>query len=84
MLTIVAWEYALDWAAWKFPGLRPLLNAPSLLIVKDGRLIKSAMRREMISEEELMGQLREQEIDDIAQVRAARVEGDGRLSVLKK
>ena len=65
------------------PGLRPLLKAPSLLIVKDGRLIKPAMRREMISEEELMGQLREQEIDDIAQVRAARVEGDGRLSVLK-
>ena len=31
-----------------------------------------------------MGQLREQQIDDIALVRAARVEGDGRLSVLKK
>jgi uncharacterized membrane protein YcaP (DUF421 family) len=84
VLTIVAWEYALDWAAWKFPRLRPLLKAPALLIVKDGRLIKPAMRREMISEEELMGQLREQEIEDLAEVRTARIEGDGRLSVLKK
>jgi hypothetical protein len=84
VFTIVAWEYALDWAAWKFPRLRPLLKAPPLLIVKDGRLIKPAMRREMISEEELMGQLREQEIEDLAEVRTARIEGDGRLSVLKK
>ena len=84
VLTIVAWEYALDWAAWKFPRLRPLLKAPALLIVKDGRLIKPAMRREMISEEELMGQLREQEIEDLAEVRTARIEGDGRLSVLKR
>jgi uncharacterized membrane protein YcaP (DUF421 family) len=38
----------------------------------------------MISEEELMGQLREQEIEDLAEVRTARIEGDGRLSVLKK
>ena len=28
--TLVAWDYALDWAAWRFPALRPILKAPSL------------------------------------------------------
>lgn len=80
--TIVAWEYLLDWLAWRFPALRPLLKAPSLVLIRDGKVVSSAMRREMLCEEELAGQLREEGIDDIRQVKIARLEGDGRLSVL--
>jgi uncharacterized membrane protein YcaP (DUF421 family) len=37
----------------------------------------------MISDEELYAQLREREVDNIAAVKVATLEGDGRLSVLK-
>jgi uncharacterized membrane protein YcaP (DUF421 family) len=84
VLTIVAWEYLLDWAAWRFPRLRPILKPPALTLVSDGRLQRDAMRKEMLSEDELAGQLREHGIDDVASVKVARLEGDGRLSVLKK
>ena len=30
VLTIVAWEYLLDWMAWRFPATRPYLKPPSL------------------------------------------------------
>jgi hypothetical protein len=33
VLTIVAWEYALDWAAWRYPSLRPYLKPPALTLV---------------------------------------------------
>jgi uncharacterized membrane protein YcaP (DUF421 family) len=38
----------------------------------------------MLTEDELMGQLREKEIEDVREVRLARLEGDGRISVLKR
>lgn len=84
VLTIVAWEYALDWLAWRFPALRPWLSVPPLKIIEDGRAIQSALDREMLSETELLGQLREHQIERVSDVKVARLEGDGRLSVIKK
>jgi uncharacterized membrane protein YcaP (DUF421 family) len=84
VLTIVAWEYALDWAAWRYPSLRPYLKPLALTLVQDGKLVSSALRKEMLSRDELDGQLREQGIEELSEVKLARLEGDGRLSVIKR
>ena len=82
VLTIVAWEYVIDWLAWRFPRLRPILTAPAVELVRNGKVNAAAMHHEMLTDEELMGQLRQNGVDNIATVRVARLEGDGRLSVL--
>jgi uncharacterized membrane protein YcaP (DUF421 family) len=82
--TIVAWEYILDWLAWQFPRLRPVLRPAPLKLVEDGKLLSGNMQREMLTEDELRSQLRQKAIEDIAEVRVARLEGDGQISVLKK
>ena len=82
VLTIVFWEYLIDWLAWRFPTLRPVLTTPSLTLVEDGRFVRRALDQEMLTEDELMGQLREKEVEDVREVRLARLEGDGRISVL--
>jgi uncharacterized membrane protein YcaP (DUF421 family) len=84
VLTIVSWEYLLDWLAWRHPGLRPWLTSPPLKIIENGRSIKSALDREMLTEGELAGQLREQQVGDISEVEVSYLEGDGRLSVIKQ
>jgi uncharacterized membrane protein YcaP (DUF421 family) len=38
----------------------------------------------MITEDELKSQLREQNVEDLAEIKLATLEGDGRLSVLKR
>ena len=83
VLTIVAWEYLLDWIAWRSPATRPYLTPPSLTLVRDGRVIPQNLRKEMITEDELKSQLREQNVDDYGDIKLATLEGDGRLSVLK-
>jgi uncharacterized membrane protein YcaP (DUF421 family) len=45
-------------------------------------LLRRNMRKELISEGELMSQLREQGVDDVRKVRRAYEEGDGRISVM--
>lgn len=84
VLTIVGWEYLLDWISWRFPATRPYLTPPSLTLIRDGRLIARNLRKEMITEEELKAQLREQNVEDLAEIKLATLEGDGRLSVLKR
>jgi uncharacterized membrane protein YcaP (DUF421 family) len=84
VVTIVAWEYLLDWLAWRFPATRPYLKPASLTLIRDGKLVPQSLRKEMITEEELQSQLREQSVDDFKDVKLAMLEGDGRLSVLKK
>ena len=84
VLTIVAWEYLLDWIAWRFPATRPYLKPPSLMLIRDGRLIPQNLRKEMITEDELKSQLREQSVDNYEEIKLAMLEGDGRLSVLKR
>jgi uncharacterized membrane protein YcaP (DUF421 family) len=36
VLTIVGWDYAIDWLAWRFPQLRSILKAPPLKLERKG------------------------------------------------
>jgi uncharacterized membrane protein YcaP (DUF421 family) len=84
VLTIVTWEYLLDWIAWRFPVTRPYLTPPSLILIRNGSLVSENLRKEMITEDELNSQLREQNVENYSDVKLATLEGDGRLSVLKR
>ena len=81
--TIVGWNSALDWLAQTFPRLRPVIHPPPLLLVQDGRLLRQNMRKEFITEEELMSQRRQQGCEELSMVKKAYIEGDGRISVVR-
>jgi uncharacterized membrane protein YcaP (DUF421 family) len=82
--TIVAWDYFLDWVGYRFPAARRLLRPAALPLVVDGRMLRRNMRRELITEEELMSQLREQGVESLDEVKRCCLEGDGHISVIKK
>jgi uncharacterized membrane protein YcaP (DUF421 family) len=82
--TIAAWDYAIDWAAYRFPVLRRALEAPPVTLISNGRLLPRNLRREYITESEIMAKLREAGVEDLAQVKAAYLESDGEISVLKR
>jgi uncharacterized membrane protein YcaP (DUF421 family) len=82
--TILAWDYALDWVGYKFPAFGRLLRPAPLPLVKDGRALRQNMRKELISMDELMSQLREQGVESLSEVRRCYLEGDGHVSVIKK
>ncbi len=82
--TIVFWDYALDWLGYRFPAFGKVMHPPPLTLVKDGRMNRRNLRREMISVDELMSQLREQGVEEVSEVKLACMEGDGHISVIKK
>lgn len=82
--TIVAWDYFFDWLAFHFPSLAPILRPRALILIKDGKLKTRNLRKEMITEEELIGELREQGVENVADVKYSYMESDGHISVVKK
>jgi uncharacterized membrane protein YcaP (DUF421 family) len=80
--TIMFWSYLFDWLGFKFPWFGRLVEPAPLPLIKDSKLLRRNMRRELITDEELMSQLREQGLDDISKVKEAYIESDGRISVV--
>ena len=81
--TIIGWDFFLDWLGYRFPSVQRLLRPSPLPLVKEGRVLRRNMRKEMITMEELMSQLREQGVEDLSEVKKCCLEGDGHISVIK-
>jgi uncharacterized membrane protein YcaP (DUF421 family) len=64
--------------------MRSLTRPDPLPLVKNGRILRRNLRREMMTEEELLAELRKENIDDLKQVAEAYIEGDGSVSVIKR
>jgi uncharacterized membrane protein YcaP (DUF421 family) len=80
--TIIFWSLAFDWLEFHVPRLRPLFRPSPLPLVRGGQIIPQNMRRELITDDDLMSQLRLQGHDDLSQIRDAYMEADGRISIV--
>jgi uncharacterized membrane protein YcaP (DUF421 family) len=82
--TIIGWNYALDYLAYRSRFVYWLLHPPSLMLIRDGQIQRRNLRSEMITTEDLLQQLREQGVDDVKDVKGCFLESDGRISVVKR
>jgi len=82
--TIFAWNYTLDWLAYRSRFVYWLLHPPSLPLIRNGVLQHRNLRSQLITRNDLMEQLREQGIDDVRHVKSCFLEGDGRMSVIRE
>jgi uncharacterized membrane protein YcaP (DUF421 family) len=82
--TLIGWNYFFDFLAFRSKWFARLLEPPPLPLVRDGQLQRRNMRKELLTKEEVLSQLREQGVEDISVVRMAYIEPDGAFSVLKR
>jgi uncharacterized membrane protein YcaP (DUF421 family) len=82
--TIIFWNYAFDWLSFNYEWFSRLIEPAPLLLIKDGKLLRRNMRKELITEDELLSQLREQGVDDPTKVKEAYMESDGHFSVVQR
>lgn len=80
--TLMGWNVALDYLAFRFDWVRRWIEPPPLLLVSNGRILFRNLRREFLTVDELMAKLREHGVDKVEAVRAARMESDGTVTVL--
>lgn len=82
--TIVLWNYVFDFLSFRYPWAHRLINPKPLLLVSNGIINWANMRKQLITKEDLMEQLREHGIDALDQIEQCFIESDGKVSVIKR
>ena len=81
--TIFGWATLIDWLDYRFPRLH-IGSARAVQVIREGEILWNNLKREQVSEEELMSELRQQGLDSTRDVIAAFIEGDGHFSILRR
>lgn len=82
ILVLMAWNYALNALTYYVPAIERLMSPAPLQVIRNGRMLRRNMRREYLTEEELLSYLRQEGIADVSRVKAAFVEPEGKISVV--
>ena len=82
--TLIGWNWLLDWASFRFNSVRRFAEPAPLVLVRRGRILARNLRREFVTIPELMASLREHGIEKLADVKMARMEPDGVISVIRR
>jgi len=82
-VVVIVWSYLIDLLEFRFPGWRRLTRDTPTLVIHKGKPVRSNLRRERLTAEELAASLRSQGVEDVATVKQAILEADGQLSVIQ-
>ena len=80
--TLMFWNFILDYLTFRFRWMERLMQARPLLLIDHGKVMHRNMRKEFITQAELMAQLREQGVETVEEVKKAFIESDGKLSII--
>lgn len=81
--TIVGWSFVLDRVAYYVPFVRKLMEPSRVCLIRDGRIDTAGLRREHLTRQELMEQLRLKGVATLDEVRRAYMESTGEFSVIR-
>ncbi len=84
MIILLSLEVFSSYILLSVPRLKLLLSAPPTVLIHRGKLIQSALKETRITIEELMSEIRQQNLTDLSQVECAILEKNGKLTVLPK
>ena len=61
-----------------------ITSIKDISVIRDGNLLRRNMRREYLTESELISHLRKEGVDEVREVKSACIESDGRISVVRR
>jgi len=77
-------QFALAWLSVRYKSVSNLVKSQPTLLVYQGQFLHQALKKERITEEEILASLRETGLSDITQAAAVVLETEGSLSVMEK
>jgi uncharacterized membrane protein YcaP (DUF421 family) len=74
----------LDWLGFRSLLVQKLIAPDPLLLIKNGRMMRQNLKKSLVSEDDLIGMLREQGVEDVKTVKECYLESSGNISVIPK
>lgn len=84
IFTLVFMEIVLSWLTLKSHTLRGIVDGFPSIVIANGKIKEKELRRQRYNVSDLLGQLREKDVANIADVQYAVLETSGELSVMLK
>lgn len=81
--TIVLCSFGTDWVAYRVETVRRFVHPERKPLVTNGRVMRKVLTEELMTEDELLTQLRLNGVESLEEVKAAYLEGNGEVSVIK-
>jgi uncharacterized membrane protein YcaP (DUF421 family) len=77
-------QFALSWVNARYPAVEKVTQGTDTTVVQDGRFQKRNLASEHLSVADVMAGLREQGVERLSDVKTAKLEPTGQISVIKK
>lgn len=81
---LLGFQYVLTWGIIRSDRIADLVKATPRLLVYQGKFLDSAMRKERVSQHEVLSAIREQGVHNLEDVEAVVLEADAAFSVIQK
>jgi uncharacterized membrane protein YcaP (DUF421 family) len=81
-IVLIVINFAIAVGSVRVPRLQWLVEPPPTALVRNGAIDRRAMRRELVTREELDTAMREHGVDDLGKIRLATLEADGNISIV--
>jgi uncharacterized membrane protein YcaP (DUF421 family) len=82
--TIALLVVIVSFVGFRFPRARPILEGEPLVVIQDGKVLESNLKRERLTREELAEEARMQQIGSLDDVSWAILEKSGQMSFIQK
>ncbi|MBO5415627.1 MAG: DUF421 domain-containing protein [Clostridia bacterium] len=84
MVILLTFEVSSSWILSRFPFFKNFLSARPATLISNGKINRKEMLAARLSLDELIGELRQNGISDISEVRYAILEQNGKITVIQK
>lgn len=82
--TLALLEVLTSFLSLKLPKFKTLLSPKPAILVHNGKVDRKQLQKARVSLDELMCELRQKDVSDLASVQYAIIESSGKISVIKK
>ena len=82
IITIIGWDFFLDWLGFKSAFVGRLLAPAPLLLIENGKIVRRNLEKEFLTDDELESALRQQGLDKMDSVKKCYLESNGHFSVV--
>jgi uncharacterized membrane protein YcaP (DUF421 family) len=82
--TFAVLQLLTSYASFRFVRLRPILEGEPIVIIQNGKLLDRNLKRERLTEDEVLEEARQQQITSLDDVEWAVLENSGKISFIAK
>jgi len=82
--TFAVLQLLTSYASFRFVRLRPILEGEPIVIIQNGKLLDRNLKRESLTEDEVLEEARQQQITSLDDIEWAVLENSGKISFIAK